>query len=343
MKQPVHGDRLAVVGCGAAAEWLHLPALRRIGWDPELLIDPNLERARMLADQIGAKSASDHVDHLQAFDAALVAVPHALHDPLARSLLEQGKPVFVEKPMALTSADCERMIATAASTGVPLAVGLMRRHLRAARWLKAFLDEGALGRVESFDVRDGFVYEWMVTSDAIWRREKAGGGVLMDVGVHVLDLLLWWLGPFADLSYKDDSYGGVEADCLIELTTPDGARGVVELSRTRGLRQSAIIRGEKGWIEIGIDSNRLRAEPEDLLDLRFNGVRGRSIKEQTSDALYEAQLSDWRRVLTDGGEPAVPGREAIDSVALIERCYQARQEWALPWVRNSEMSADVRP
>jgi predicted dehydrogenase len=341
MRIQAHGDRLALIGCGAAAEWIHLPALHRIGWDPVLLVDPNLDRAQTFADPIGGKSAADHADHLDDFDAALIAVPHALHAPLTCSLLEQGKPVFVEKPMALTSADCERMIATAASTGLPLAVGLMRRQLQAARWLKDLLESEALGKIESFDVRDGFVYEWMVTSDAIWRKEKAGGGVLIDVGVHVLDLVLWWLGPVADLTYKDDSYGGVEADCTIELTMRGGARGVVELSRTRGLRQSAIIHGEKGWIEIGVDSNLLRAEPRELLDLFFSGVRGRSIKEQTYDALFDAQMRDWRRVLTVGAEPAVPGTQAIDSVALIERCYQARREWALPWVRLTESGVNV--
>ncbi len=140
-------------------------------------------------------------------------------------------------------------------------------------------------------------------------------------------------------TYKDDSYGGVEADCLLDLHLASGARGTVELSRTRNLRQSAIIRGEKGWIEVGVDTNLLRAQPEELLDLRFHGVRGSSIKDQSSDSLFDSQLRDWRRVLSKGGQPAVPGSEAAASVALIERCYQAREEWALPWVRRSETNA----
>ncbi len=127
------GDRLAVIGCGAAAEKIHLPALRRIRWNPVLLVDPDLDRARSLAQGSGATAAAAHEDHLDDFDAALVATPHALHAPLACSLLEQGKPVFVEKPMAMTAADCARMVDLSISTGLPIAVGLMRRQLQAAR------------------------------------------------------------------------------------------------------------------------------------------------------------------------------------------------------------------
>lgn len=308
-----------------------MPALDRIGWNPVLFVDPNLERARQLAGN-EAIPALDHTEYLEDFDAVLVLVPHVLHGPLASTLLEQGKAVLVEKPMAMSQAEAERMVATSASTGSPLAVGLMRRHLHAAQWLKGFLDGGHLGKIQSFDVRDGFVYEWMVVSDAIWRKEKAGGGVLMDVGVHVLDLLLWWLGPARDVAYKDDSYGGVEADCWIDLVMESGASGIVELSRTRNLRQSAIIRGERGLIEIGVDTNLLRAEPGSLLSRRINGVRGRSIKGQTSEDLFDAQLRDWRRVLQEGADPAVPGEEAAAAVALIENSYSVRRTWNLPWV-----------
>jgi predicted dehydrogenase len=327
------GDRLALIGCGAAAEKIHLPALRRIKWAPVLLIDPYLDRARSLAAEIDAGADADHSGHLGEFDAALIATPHSLHAQLACSLLEQGKQVFVEKPMALTGAEARLMVDTAATTGGTIAVGLMRRQLRAARWTKALLESRSLGTIESFDIRDGFVYEWMVATDAIWRKNQAGGGVLMDIGPHVLDLLLWWLGPACEVGYRDDSYGGVEADCLIDLTLESGARGTVELSRTRRLRQTAVIHGERGWVEVGVDSNLLRAQPSALLDLRFDGVRGGAIKRQTSNDLFDAQLRSWRRSLTSGSDPEVPGTEAARSVDLIERCYGERLPWELPWVR----------
>ncbi len=333
MRREAGGDRLALIGCGAVVEHNHLPALGRIGWRPTLLVDPHLERARALAATVGANAASDFHDHLSEFDAAFVSAPHSLHAPLSCALLEHGKAVLVEKPIANTSAQGERMVATADAVGLPLGVGLMRRHLKAARWAKSVLESGAIGEITSFDVRDGFVYQWMVTSDAIWRKETAGGGVLMDVGTHILDLLLWWVGHADVVSYKDDDYGGVEADCIMELSLPNGARGVVELSRTRNLRQTAIIRGSRGWIEVGVDTNVVRASSPDLLGPRWTRPRARPFPAQSYPDLFEAQVRHWRDVLTAGVEPAVSGREGIASVDLIERCYAAREAWELPWVR----------
>jgi hypothetical protein len=86
------------------------------------------------------------------------------------------------------------------------------------------LESGALGKIESFDFREGAVFNWPATTNSFWRRETAGGGVLADQGAHVLDLLLWWLGDFTSLTYVDDSQGGVEADCRLELSMKSGAR-----------------------------------------------------------------------------------------------------------------------
>ena len=69
----------------------------------------------------------------------------------------------------------------------------IRMGLYGARFVKRLLDNGVLGDIRRFDIREGFVYEWPVTSDFMFRRE-AGGGVLADTGAHVLDMALWLLG-----------------------------------------------------------------------------------------------------------------------------------------------------
>ena len=95
---------------------------------------------------------SDWQAMLDQFDAALVAVPHSLHAPIGLGLIAAGKHVFMEKPLATTAADCERMAEAAAAKGVVLSVGLLRRYLRIARWTKALIESGTLGEIKSFDV-----------------------------------------------------------------------------------------------------------------------------------------------------------------------------------------------
>lgn len=239
--------RIAIIGCGAVTEKLHLPALAALGINPALLVDTNLRRAQNLADTFNASSVGDdYRPYVGKFDAAIIALPHYLHAPVCIDLLRHGVHVLVEKPMALTTTECDAMIAAAVEARRVLAVGLMRRFIPAAQWVKAAIDAGVLGPIELFDFQEGSEFRWPVASGFFFRKETAGGGALADTGAHTLDLLLWWLGDVSSFDYYDDSYGGVEANCKLHLTLASGARGVVELSRTRKLRCTAILRGRRG-------------------------------------------------------------------------------------------------
>src|SRR5436853_4304478 len=157
--------RLAIIGCGAVVDHHLAPALKRVGWMPSVLIDTSTDRINAVARKLGSKAksaltGSDWRAMLNQFDAAVVAVPHSLHAPIGLGLIEAGKHVFMEKPLATTVADGERMVSAAQAKGVVLSVGLLRRYLRIARWTKALLDSGTLGEIKSFDVREGFVFNW---------------------------------------------------------------------------------------------------------------------------------------------------------------------------------------
>ncbi|MCX6022034.1 MAG: Gfo/Idh/MocA family oxidoreductase, partial [Chloroflexi bacterium] len=253
--------RVGIIGCGAVAEQGHLPAFAGFpNATVSVLVDRNLRRAGQLAAKFRVPVVcDDYTDALADMDAAIVALPHFLHAPVSIDLLKRGIHVLVEKPMALTAAECEAMNAAAEESGAVLAAGLMRRYIRLNRWVKDAIAAGRIGRVLSFDIREGFVYNWPVASDFFFRKEAAGGGVLMDTGAHTLDSLIWWLGDVDSVRYFDDSYGGVEADCEAHITMQSGATGIVELSRTRELRNTAIIRGEKGTLEVPFYHNLLTA------------------------------------------------------------------------------------
>ena len=329
---------VALVGCGAVVEQCHLPAFfRRSDCKVAALVDSNQKRAGQLAERYGIPhSLTDYRGLYElGIDAAIVALPNYLHAPASIDLLEHGIHVLVEKPMALSLSQCNAMIEAAQKKEVTLAVGLMRRFYRSGQLVRSLVQNGTLGQVRSFDVREGRVFNWPLASDFFFRKEAAGGGVLIDTGVHTLDQLLWWLGDADSFEYYDDNYGGVEADCELHLKLRSGAEGIVEVSRTRKLRNTAIIRGERGELEIGLSGNRAA--------LRFDGVplqvAGSAIplhepidSEWIQTDPIAAEQEDFLDAIRRRRSPVVSGLEGSRSVALIEACYRKRQPLKVPWM-----------
>jgi len=335
--------RLAILGCGAVTELRYLPALATLRLKPALLVDLDRERAMALARRCGAtRVADDYRPWLDELDAVIVALPHSLHAPVSIDLLEHGVHVLVEKPLAVSAEESKAVLAAAERSDAVLAVGFMRRHSDAAQWLQAALNDGALGSIGSFDFEDGLTYAWPVASGSLFRKETSGGGVLADMGAHTLDSLLWWLGDVAAVECRDDAYGGVEAEARLELTLASGAGGRIELSRTRNLRNTAIVQGERGTVEIGTeqrDRNQLTASPATLLEETYAGVRGDRLSRLHVSDLFVRQVRDWLEAIERGREPLVTAASAARGIALIERCYASRQLWELPWVRPEDLGA----
>lgn len=331
--------RLGVIGCGAVTEAYHLPAIEASETvSLAALVDPDEDRARRLAGDRPVTVARQARDVLDRIDAAIVAVPNHLHAPVTEDLLRDGVPVLVEKPMALTGAECREMIRLARERGVVLAVGHMRRFVPAADYIRRLVASGVLGRITRFDFREGMAYGWNVRTDFAFRPET-GGGVLADMGVHVLDLLLWWLGEWAEVTCRDDSMGGVEAESELDLVLASGARGVVELSRTRKLRNTYRIEGTEGALEtefgirpvptvrLALGDGEMEGTPvpagqgEGALDLRREGLR-----------VFVRQLDDFAGAVRNGRDPLVTGEEGARAVELVEACYRERELLRYPWV-----------
>ena len=325
--------RVAVVGCGAVAELVHLPSLATIqGVTASTLVDRDLGRARALAQRFGIPSVTD--DHRQVAeqaDAAIVAVPHDLHAQMSLDLLERGVHVLVEKPMALSTTDCDRMIQAADRSGRVLAVGLLRRFHDSLRFAKEVLTAEALGEITRLDLREGSVYSWRVTTDAMFK--PPAGGVLADAGVHVLDLLLWWFGRLDVVSYRDDALGGVDADCEIRIRLPSGGSGRIELSRTRAMPNTCILHGTKGVLEVGTKTDSsIRFTPGDTrVVLAGKPTEAGSSSPASLADLGRREIEDFVGAIATGRQPMVSGREGRKSVALIEQCIAVRQVWDFPW------------
>ena len=325
---------VVIVGCGAVTEILHLPALAKLDVTPAALIDRDSQRAKELAASAGVRVTASALDEVQVpIDAALVATPPASHREIAIELMQRGAHVLVEKPLALSVAEGDEMVQTASDTGVTLSVGLMRRHLAGARWVEAVLKSGMLGSIERFRFEEGGRYNWPIATDSSFRKESAGGGVLIDTGAHTLDLLQWWLGEARVLEYRDDSCGGVEADCRIELELVAGGRGTVELSRTRALPNTAWISGEHGSLEVSLIENRVITDPSTIAQQVVAELRADRLPQQSFEDLFVGQLEAWLRTVAGEDGVAVPATEALATMRLSSDCYGIRQPLEMNWMQ----------
>ena len=127
-------------------------------------------------------------------DAVSVALPNALHAPVSIAAMKAGKHVLCEKPMAMNAAEAEEMAAVAKQTGRTFMMHFNYRFSNEARWLKAYVDEGKLGRI--YYARTGYIRQRGIPKLGGWFTTKAmsGGGPLIDLGVHQLDMALWLMG-----------------------------------------------------------------------------------------------------------------------------------------------------
>ena len=325
--------RLGIVGCGAVTERYHLPALLTL---PDLrlaaFVDPAIDRARRLAGRAGGADAFAGSEELHGrVDAVLLATPNALHERLAVPLLAAGVHVLVEKPMARNTAECDRMIAAGETGGAVLAVGHDFRHFPLARFAKELFAAGTLGRVTQVDVRQSAGGRWPYASAAALSRE-AGGGVLLDFGVHVLDLLLWWLGELRVVSCRDDAAGGIETECELELALDGGAPVSVSLSRTRVLRDTLVVSCERGTAELGVFEPAVaRLTPTGATRSLSGTVSDPEFDRAPLVTVFRRQMADFVAAIRGEGGPTVTGREGRRVVALAEACYAMRRPLRQPW------------
>jgi predicted dehydrogenase len=314
----------------------HLPVMSR-SRDVELvgLVDASGERARELARTYGIGwSASDHRALIGRTEAVLLAVPHPLHAPMAVEFLDAGVHVLVEKPMALSVADCDQMIDSANRSGSVLAVGLQRRFFGVNEFVAAAVHDRRFGPARRFEVSEGGLYRWPMRSSFALDRAQAGGGVLADLGIHSLDLVSWWFGSVERLSYRDDARGGVEAEAHAELDFESGVSGVVMVTKLREVTDSIRVDFGDGTLlleDAGSDpSPRVRWrrsggewEPVGSIDPSWRAPTRRKV--------FARQLADFVHAIRDGVDPVVSGREGRRSVELLERCYRERRPLIHPW------------
>lgn len=334
---------VAISGCGAVTELSYAPVLRKLEQLGRVRVTALFDPARSERAHIGrsfprARSESTFERLLETRpELVVVASPPFVHAAQSVAALEHGAAVLCEKPAALRVADVRVMEAVAQSSKRLLAVGMVRRHFPASRIVHRLLREGSLGAPESFSVFEGGPFRWPIRSAAYFDPETSGGGVLADLGPHLLDLLAWWLGPLTLLRASDDAMGGVEANALLELSA-GGAKGRIRLSRDWQRPNEIRIVAERGRIRWSTDDL-------DTVEIARKDGRTERISEGTSKereflGCFEAQLTAVLDHLDGVESTVVPVTDAVPVVEIVAEAYARRVRMPMPWLQpNGEAVA----
>ncbi|HMF86778.1 MAG TPA: Gfo/Idh/MocA family oxidoreductase [Gemmatimonadaceae bacterium] len=331
---------IALIGCGAITEALHLPALAR---HPAIIakaicIDPNLARARAMATKFGAAHAAERYQDVMAeIDGAIVAVPPHLHYPVAMDLLAANVHVLCEKPLAESGEQARGLIVKAKTTGTALCVNNYRRLYPSSIKVRDLIASGELGSVRHFEFLWGEQFDWPTASGAYFGVAAGGRGVLADKGSHILDLVCWWLGGKPEVvSYEDDSMGGTEAVAVLRFRIKE-CEGVVRLSWLSRYANTFEIRGDRATAVGGLfDWN--------TVDLkRPSGERQKlrlPSKAKVPQDLGSILLDNFLDVVRGRATPVVSGSDVLPSIELLDDCYSRRKRIDMPWYDAWQRVAD---
>ncbi len=245
--------KIALIGAGRmGGRWAKVINSSPIA-ELALVIDPNKNAGEKIALQNGATYLSEFPKKGGSVDAFIIVTPHAQLYQQARRGLQCGKPVFIEKPGARNVAELKELIALAQKKRQPLSIGFNYRYFDAIRKAKKAIDANVVGEILFMRLRHG--HQGRAGYGKEWRmnRNISGGGVLMDQGVHLIDLLLWFMpGEIKKLSAVSQSLfwkGTVEEQASLILKNNKGQIATMSVGITEWKPIFSLeIVGRKGYV-----------------------------------------------------------------------------------------------
>jgi predicted dehydrogenase len=187
--------KIAVIGLGGISQVNHLPILKKMtNAEVVAVCDINKNRLLSVANKFGIKSTfTDYREMLQSidFEAVIIATPTVTHKDIAIDCLNAKKNVLIEKPIARSHAETEEIVNAAKKNKVNIMVGMNMRYRPDIMLLKSIINAGDLGT--PFYVKIGWLRKQSSEGKWFTKKEDAGGGVILDLGIVLLDIALWLL------------------------------------------------------------------------------------------------------------------------------------------------------
>ena len=318
-----------MIGCGAIAERYMLVLKPRMA-TLSVAVDLDGDTASEFARVHGfTRWATDYQDICDDVDAVILCVPNYLHAPVTVAFLERGISVLCEKPMATSLAEARKMADAADRSDGVLAIANVRRHYWSSQEVARILSDGSMGDWISIEAEEGSIFGWPTKSGFFFDKRSSGGGVLIDMGSHLLDLILWWTGDYpSSISCRDDNFGGVEADCEMEFLFPGDKRVAVKHSRLRNLDNR---------YDISLDGGTITVRPYEFNSLTITEPSGavrvvRAPKNRSIEGYFQVMVADYLAAVTGVRPLSFSPEEILPSIRLIEECYDKATRLGLPWL-----------
>jgi predicted dehydrogenase len=332
--------RGAVIGYGLAGSVFHAPLIAVTpGLKVSTVVTGNPERQaaarRAYPDSTVASNADEVFEHAADHDFVVVAAPNEVHATLTRKALEAGLPVVVDKPLAPSADEVRSLVDRSEELGVPLTVYMNRRWDSDQLTLRRLIDDGRLGKVLRYESR---FERWRpaLSEPGRWRETstpEAGGGILLDLGSHLVDQAVVLFGEVERVYAEVDNQrgGGADDDVFLALEHGSGVRSHLWASllaaspgprlRVLGDRAAYVVTdldGQEQALVSGArpDDKGWGAEPE----ARW----GRLISERESEPIA-SERGDWprfysqlERALRQGSSPPVDPRDAVAGLEILD-------------------------
>ena len=294
----------------------------------------NSEKTAEFAKKYGVKCYNSYEEVLSDgnVDAVSICTPSGYHAEQAIQALHHGKNVIVEKPMALNTADCDRIIEAVKETGKTLAVICQLRFSEDVQRVKKLYEEGAFGTVSLCDLYMKYWREPSYYAENTWRGTKAldGGGALMNQGIHGIDLLLYITGGAKLISARTKTaYHNIEVEdtAVALLEYPNGAAGVIEGSTCTypGFERSLEIHGSSGYVVLksGI-IEKLVLDGKDITPKNDDAERHNSSSDPKATGFlrHAKEYENFIAAINGEEELLIDACEGKKAVELIESIYE---------------------
>ncbi len=313
--------RWGVIGAGGIAHRRTMSAMNEAeNTKLQALMVRDMERARKLAFEHGAESYYDSVDEILSdpkVDAVYIATPVYLHCEHVIRAAESGKHVLCEKPMAINIVECRRMMDACNDNGVHLEVCFLLRFDPYFIKIKQLVENYEMGQI--IQARASFLKSYDI-QDGLWRRDptRAGGGVLMDMGAHAIDLLSYILGDTSKVTAMVNSRTTgweVEDTATVLMEMESGAFAIVDASyvvphsdtmlEIYGTKGTALVTGGSEWT--------------------LNLYLGDSTQEESKPYknLYKLLLEHFSKCLEDKEGSITSGIAGLKNIQIISAAYES--------------------